>query len=289
MSIKEKGYTHWDGKLKESRFPWWPITRLGIRLTFKKKFFKFFFFLSLSPALAYLVGIYVSERMEEFRFMVQESVSFLQINPNYFKSYLTGDFLYFMIILILVFAASGLISDDLRHNSLQLYFSRPLKKRDYFMGKSSVIVFFLFILTMIPSLVLFLMKLIFSGSFKFFSTYPWLPLSIIGYSLLLTVFFSFYALFLSSLSPNRRYVAVLILGFYFFSDILFGIFQGIFHSHYFSLLSIKSNLQQVGALFFQQKTPYEISWVFSLLVLLGVCVLSALVLRKKVQGVRIIK
>lgn len=289
MSIKERGYTHWEGELTESRFPWWPITRLGVQLTFQKKFFKFFFFLSLTPALVYLVGIYISERMEDFRFMIQESVSFLRINPNYFKSYLTGDFLFFMIILILVFAASGLISDDLRHNSLQLYFSRPLRKRDYFMGKASVIVFFLLIITLIPSLILFLMKLIFSGSFEFFSTYPWLPLSIIGYSLLIIGFFSFYALFLSSLSQNRRYVAVLIFGLYFFSDILFGIFRGIFHSPYFSLLSLKSNLQQVGAYVFQQKTPHETSWVYSLLVLVSICVFSALVLRKKVQGVQIIK
>ncbi|TET71415.1 MAG: hypothetical protein E3J56_06655, partial [Candidatus Aminicenantes bacterium] len=100
MTIKEKGYTHWDGELKDGRFPWWPITRFGIKLTFKKKFFKFFFFMTLVPSVVYLVGIYISERLEDFSFMVRESTKLLQINPAYFKSYFTNEGLLFMIVIV---------------------------------------------------------------------------------------------------------------------------------------------------------------------------------------------
>lgn len=289
MTIKEKGYTHWDGELKDGRFPWWPITRFGIKLTFKKKFFKFFFFMTLVPAVVYLVGIYISERLEDFNFMIRESTEFLQINPAYFKSYFTNEGLLFMIVIVLVFAGAGLISDDLKYNSLQLYFSRPLKKKDYFIGKAAVIVFFLFIVTLIPGLVFIIMKLVFSGSFKFFASYPWLILSVIAYSILVTAFFAFYSLFLSSIGKNRRYVAILIFGLYFFSDIIYEIFYGIFKSPYFSLFSLKINLQQVGAVIFNQKTQYAVSWVYSLLIIIGICILSALVLKKKIRGVEIVK
>jgi len=289
MTIKEKGYTHWDGELKDGRFPWWPITRFGINLTFKKKFFKFFFFMTLVPAVVYLVGIYISERLEDFNFMIRESTEFLQINPAYFKSYFTNEGLLFMIVIVLVFAGAGLISDDLKYNSLQLYFSRPLKKKDYFIGKAAVIVFFLFIVTLIPGLVFIIMKLVFSGSFKFFASYPWLILSVIAYSIFVTAFFAFYSLFLSSIGKNRRYVAILIFGLYFFSDIIYEIFYGIFKSPYFSLFSLKINLQQVGAVIFNQKTQYAVSWVYSLLIIIGICILSALVLKKKIRGVEIVK
>ncbi len=289
MTIKEKGYTHWDGEFKDGKFPWWPITRYGIKLTFKKKFFKFFFFMTLVPAVVYLVGIYISERLEDFSFMVRESTVFLQINPAYFKSYFTNEGLLFMIVIILVFAGAGLISDDLKYNSLQLYFSRPLKKKDYFIGKAAVIVFFLFIVTLIPGLVFIIMKIVFSGSFKFFASYPWLVLSVIAYSILVTAFFAFYSLFLSSIGKNRRYVAILIFGLYFFTDIIYEILYGIFKSPYFSLLSFKINLQQVGAFIFNQKTQYAVSWVYSLLIIIGICILSALVLKKKIRGVEIVK
>ena len=289
MTIKERGYIHWDGELKEGRFPWLPITRYGIKLTFKKKFFKFIFFLTLIPAFVYLAGIYISQRAEDFRYMFHEASEIIKVNPAYFKSYLTNDFLLFMMVMILIFAGAGLISDDLKYNALQLYFSRPLKKKDYFIGKASVIVFFLCIVTLIPGLILFIMKLVFSGSFKFFTSYPWLPISVIIYSVLLTSFFSFYALFFSSLSKNRRYVSIFIFGLYIFSDILFGIFFNIFKSPYFSLLSFKSNIQQVGAYIFKQKTAYAIPWIYSLLILIGFCFVAIFVLRKKVRGVEIVK
>jgi len=289
MTIKEKGYSHWGGELIEKRFPWWPITRFGIKSTFRKKFFKFFFFGSLIPAMVFLVGIYISERLEDFRFMIQGSQKFLNVDPAYFKSYFTADFLLFMMVMILVFCGAGLVSDDLKHNALQLYFSRPLKKSQYFLGKASVIFFFLFMVTLVPGLIFFIMKLIFSGSFKFFATYPWLPLSIIGYSLLVTVFFSLYTLFLSSLSKNRRYVAILIFSVYIFSDIIYGIFFGIFRNQYFALLSLKANLQQIGAFIFSQKLPYNTPWIYSFLIIFSISFLAAVYLKKKVKEISVIK
>jgi len=246
--------------------------------------------MTLIPAIVWLVGIYISERLEDFQFMVRgDQTEFLNVNPTYFKTYFTNDFLLFMMIMILVFCGAGLISDDLKHNALQLYFARPLKKRDYLFGKAAVIFFFLFILTLVPGLVFFIMKMIFAGNFKFFASYPWLPLSVIVYSALLTAFFSLYTLLLSSIGKNRRYVAILIFGIYIFSDIFYGIFYGIFRSHYFSLLSIKANIQQVGAVLFNQRTPQDVPWIYSLLIILGISALSGFMLKKKVKGVEIIK
>jgi ABC-type transport system involved in multi-copper enzyme maturation permease subunit len=289
MAIKEKGYAHWDGELSEQRFPWWPIARYGIKLTFKKKSFKPFFMVSFIPAVFFLAIIYVSERIQDFKFMIRDSSSFLKVDPKYFNTYFTNNSLLFIMVIMMIFCGAGLISDDLKHNSLQLYFSRPIKKKDYFIGKTAVIVFFLSLLTLVPGLIFFLMKLVFSGSLKFFLAYPWLPISIIGYSFILTAFFSFYTLLLSAINKNRRYVAILIIGIYLFSDIFYGIFYGNFHSQYFSLISLRADLQQVGAVIFNQKTPYNIPWIFSFLVLCAVCLLAAFVLKKKVKGVEVVK
>jgi ABC-type transport system involved in multi-copper enzyme maturation permease subunit len=289
MTIKERGYAHWDGELQDGRLPWWPITRIGIKLTFKKRFFKFFYALTLIPALVWLVGIYVSERLEDFKFMMEGETDFLNVNPLYFKTYFTNDFLLFMVVMILVFCGAGLIADDLRHNALQLYFARPLKKRDYLTGKAAVIFFFLFIVTLVPGIVFIVFKLIFAGNLQFFASYPWLILSVIAYSLLITTFFAFYTLLLSSIGKNRRYVAILIFGVYIFSDIISAIFKEIFHSQYFYLLSIKSNLQQVGAVLFDQRTPWNIPWFYSLIVIVAICLFAGFMLKRKVRGVEIIK
>jgi len=290
MTIKEKGYSHWDGELSSKKRPWKSIARNGIKLTFKKKFFKLAYALALVPSVVFLVGIYLAERIEDFSIMTEDGVSqLIKVNPALFKTYLTNEFLFFMIIIIVVFSGAGLIADDLKFNSLQLYFSRPLRKQDYLLGKASVLVFFLFFLTLVPGIILFIMKLIFSSSLKFMGTYPLLPLSIIGYSILMTVFFSMYTLLLSSISKNKRYVIILMVGIYFFSDVLFAIFYGIFRKPYFSLLSLKVNLQQLGAAFFGVKTPQNVPWIYSLLIIFGICCLSGIVLFRKVKSVEIVK
>jgi hypothetical protein len=84
-------------------------------------------------------------------------------------------------------------------------------------------------------------------------------------------------------------VAILIFGVYLFSDILSAIFNEIFRSRYFFLLSIKTNLQQVGAVLFNQPTPWNIPWYYSLMVIIAICLFAAYMLKRKVRGVEIIK
>jgi len=284
-TIRDKGYSHWDGTLRDRRFPWWPITRTGILLTFRKKQLKFFFAFAFVPAVAFLAGIYISERLEDFKFMFKGSEKFITINPAYFKTYFTSDFLLFMMVMILVFAGAGLVADDLKHNALQLYFSRPIGKKDYLLGKAAVIFFFILVLTLVPGLLFVIFKLIFAGSFRFLAEYPWLLLSIVGYSALLTLFFASYTLLLSALSKNRRYVTILIFGVYLFSDIIYGILFGIFRSPYVALFSIKGNLQQAGAMMFGRKLPFAYPGYLSFLVLAGIFVVSAVVLWRRLRSV----
>lgn len=289
MTIREKGYAHWEGQLQERRFPWAPITWLGIRLAFKRKYFKFILFGSMVPAIVFLVGIYISERMEDFQYMFRGNKQLLEVNPAYFKTYLCSDFLLFMMVMILVVSGAGLISDDLKHNSLQLYFARPLKKSGYLVGKANVVVFFLLLLTLVPGLVFILFKLLFAGSFRFLASYPWLPLAVVGYSLFVTAFFCSYTLLFSSLSKNRRYVSILIFTVYLFSDILFGFFYENYKNPAFALISLKANLQQVGSWFFRLKPAYDVPWYWSLLILLAFGAAAALVLNRKVRSVEVVK
>ena len=291
MPIAEQGYIHWAGEFIAHPKPWRVIARHGIRQAFRRKFFKFLFSFSFLPAVIGLAGVYISERLEDFQFMVRgrDPSGFLKIGPESFRLYFANDGLLFLMVMVLVLAGAGLISDDLKFNSLQLYFSRPLRKRDYLGGKMLTLIFFLLLVTLVPGLLFVVFKVIFSGSFSFLAAYPWLPVSVVAFSLFLSVFLSIYTLLISSLSRNRRFVSILIFLVYIFSDIFFGIFNGIFHNPVFSLLSIKSNIQQVAAAAFRVPPPQGISWIYSLLVLCGIAAFGAWVLRKRTRSVEVIK
>lgn len=287
--VREKGYTHWDGRLVERRFPWLPIARTGVRLTFRKKAFKFFFAFAFLPPFVALGGIYVSERLEDFKAIVQSNRALLNIDPRYFQAFLTNPSVLFSLLVVLVFAGAGLIAEDLRHSALQLYFARPLRKKDYVLGKMSVVAFFVLVLVALPWLLLVVFKLIFAGSLAFLVQYPWLPLSIAAYAALLTVFFGCYVMLLSSSSRNTRYVVVLIFGVYYFSDVLSEILKGIFRDPHTALFSLRANLQQAGAFLFGQKLPHDFAAGWSFLVLAAVCGLAAVVLHRRIRSVEVIK
>ncbi len=290
-TVRDRGYARWTGTLLDRRRPWWPVTRTGVELTFRKKKFRLFFAASFLPAAVFLVGVYVSERLEDFKSMIHGASvpTLFRVDPGFFKLYMSSELLLFMLVMLMVFAGAGLVADDLKHNALQLYFARPFRKRDYFVGKASVVAFFVLALTLVPGLLLFVMKLVFSGSFAFLRQYPWLPFSIVGYAALLTVFLAFYTLLLSASSKNSRYVSILIFMVYIFSDVAYGIFHGIFRSPYFALISIKANLQQTAAALFGQRAPFAFSPILSFLALAALCAVSALVLSRRVRGTEVIR
>lgn len=290
MTIREKGYQHWDGELKQRRFPWWPISWLGIRMAFKKKYFKFLLLSVLVVALGFLAFIFVTERIADFGNVIRTEGRLPEVNPALFKAYLSSGGMLFLMVMILLVSGAGLIADDLKFNSLQLYFARPLKKSDYLLGKANVLVFFLFLVTLVPGLLFILFKVLLAGSFRFLADYPWLPLSVIGYSFFLTLFFCSYTLLVSSLSKNRRYVSILIVAIYYFSDILFlFFFENLRRNPVFALLSIRANLQQVAAWFFKLKPEHAVPWYWSFLILLAVGMAAAVVVNRRVRSVEVAK
>jgi ABC-type transport system involved in multi-copper enzyme maturation permease subunit len=287
--IRERGYEHWDGRLTERRFPWWPIARTGVRLAFRKKGFKFAFAGAYIPSFIALGLIYASEQIENFRTFVRGEQIPLKIDPGFFAGYLTHGFLLFMLVYVLAFGAAGLIAEDLKHSALQLYFARPLGKKDYIAGKLAVVAFFVLMLTALPGLLLVVLKLIFAGSFAFLAQYPWLPLSILAYAALLTLFFGGYVLLLSVSSRNTRYVIVLLFGAFYFSAVLAEIVRGIFRTPYASLLSLPADIRQVGAALLGGKLANAVPPALSFLVLAGICAVAVAVLVRKVRGVEVIK
>ena len=289
MAIAERGYTHWKGTLGTGRRPWRVIAGQAVRLAWKRKFFKPIFFFSLLPALVFSAGIYISERIQDFHEILEEADKYLKINPEYFQAYYGSNFLFFMMLIIMVGSGAGLIADDLRHNALPLYFSRPLRKRDYIGGKFAALAFFLLLLTLAPGVLFIVLKLIFSGSFKLLADYPWLPFSILGWSVFLVSFFSLYTLLLSSLGRNRRFASILMLAVYFVSDVLFGILSGIFHDPGFVLFSIQMNMRQASAAFLGVKPPQPVSGLYSILILAAIMGIAILVLRKKIRGTEVIR
>jgi ABC-2 type transport system permease protein len=269
MDIREKGYSHWEGELKASRYNWLPIFLNGIKTVFKKKFAKFVFAMSGSTFVIFLLAVYVSTKPELK--ILSELVRLLKSDADLFKTFYANGFLIFWLVILSIFSGADLISSDLKFKAFPLYFARPLSRGDYLLGKFSVILFYLLLFTLVPGILLLLFKMIFTGSL---AVSPLLLLAILVFPLLECVFLASLTLALSILSANTKFIQIAIFLVYMFSNNLAQMLKHIFKSDYFFLISLQSNIEQMGSFFFGLQPKFSYPAWLSILPPLAVSLLA---------------
>lgn len=272
ITIREKGYHSWDGQLLPSTFQWLPIFLNGTKTVFKKKYAKVLFVFTISPFLLFLLGIWVSIRPELD--MVPFLVRLLKNEAAFFNTFLTNGYSIFMLVLLGSFFGAELISRDIKLNSFPLYFSRPLDRKDYIFGKLSIIMFYYLLFTMMPGMLLYTFKFIFTGKIS-------IDLHILNALIFLPLLISFFiasiTLLVSSLSSNTKYVKIIIFAIYIFSNLIANILTEIFGSPYFNLISIQNNIERMGSyMFITGDKYYSLGWLSPLVVTtltIGACLI----------------
>jgi ABC-2 type transport system permease protein len=230
MPVFDQGYQHWNGTLSGHAWRWLTIARQGVRVALQNLFLRFFTLMAMFPALM-LVGVLILwgllEQNAEFAKPLLRALGFTRDmvdHPDDFRAIAwTLAFHYFFkvqlfgsMILVLMVGPS-LISQDLRFNAIPLYFSRPLLRWDYFLGKLGVIGFFLMAAAVVPAVVGYILGVLFSFKFSvILDTWHLVPASI-AFGLVIVVSAGTLMLALSSLSRSSRYVAALWIGVWFVS------------------------------------------------------------------------
>jgi ABC-2 type transport system permease protein len=237
MPIFDQGYQHWSGHLSGHAWRWLTITRHGMRVGLANRWLRIFLFMAWMPAivLATMLCIWgLIERNSALITSIGPLLGFLNpailAGPRPYRieiwtlsySYFLWTELRFAMILILL-VGPNLISQDLRYNALPLYFSRPLRRIDYFLGKLGIIVAFLGMVIILPSLAAYVLGLAFSLDITIVRDTFGILLASIAYGLVIAVSAGLLILALSSLSRNSRYIALFWLGIWFVSSTLSGV------------------------------------------------------------------
>ena len=243
MPIIDQGYQHWAGKLSGHRWRWLAVTRHGVKIALRSYFLRYVLLAAWAPALVLVTTLSawgLVERKSKIAHMFIEFMRFMNpgviANPRYYRAevwrlaygYFFHVELFFAMILILL-VGPGLISRDLRVNALPLYFSRPLRRIDYFLGKLGVVATFLGMVLILPAIVAYIFGLLFSVDLGVVRDTFGILVGAVAYGLLICVSAGMLILALSALSRNSRYVALLWLGLWFVGNVVSSVLTGVHH------------------------------------------------------------
>ncbi|MEA1993186.1 MAG: ABC transporter permease subunit [Euryarchaeota archaeon] len=267
MTIYTQEYRKWEGRYKKRPFKILGMILFGVKRAWSSKWTKICLIVGWIPVLFYIVFSLISSS-----FMME---TFENMRNSFFSNYFSLQELWLIFLTAVV--GSSLISEDIKNKSITLYYSSPIEKIDYFLGKFGIIGTFIASITLIPSTVLYwTLTLISTGEIK---SGLWLWGGCMLYSLILIVFFSMLILSLSSLTGNGKYAGASLFGLILGSGVVGGIIYEITDNPRALLFSLSNNLSVVRDKIFRNMEQHQnilgdtLKWYHSLAVLAGVTIL----------------
>ena len=246
MPIFDQGYQHWSGELSGHGWRWLTVTRHGVRIGMKNRLVRISLLIAWLPAVVLAFFLCVWGLLEQKSELAQALVPFLTdlfgpqvvADPKAYRVEVwTIAYDYFLLtelrlsMIVVLLVGPGLISRDLRFNALPLYFSRPLRRIDYFLGKLGVVVVFLGLVLVVPSAIAWVLGLLFSLDLSIVrDTFP-LLLASLAYGAVLSFSAGLLILALSSLSRNSRYVGLFWLAIWFVTSIVGTVLAAVNEEH----------------------------------------------------------
>jgi len=181
---------------EESRSPalsWWPVARVGLGLVTKRRIFKVFVglglinFLFFSAMIYFLAGLAAQlkgQRFGEGPLAFARNFIFTGTGES-FRDFITSQNT--VVMLLLAISGAVLVGNDFRFRSLTFYFSKPLERWQYFLGKLVATSLLVSLLTLLPCLALFIEYGLFGDTFDYFIESRRILFGILAYGLLVSV------------------------------------------------------------------------------------------------------
>jgi|SRR5579884_2459055 len=258
MPIFDQGYHHWHGQRGGLGMRWWAIARRGVAVEQRRTLTRLICLLGFFPSLLLIVMLALwglaEDRTGPMGWFLQIFGPDVQANPKAFRTvvwticyqfYFVGQLYYCMVLVALV--GPRLISQDLRFNAIPLYFSRPLRRIDYFLGKWGVIAVFLGMVAIVPPVFAWLCGIAFSLDVTMLRDTWRTGLAVLGYGLIITVSAGTLMLAFSALSRRSGYVVIMWFGFWLVTLVTAASLADSFPAKkWCPVLGYSLNLQRVG-------------------------------------------
>lgn len=280
-AIYDQAYRRYEAREPLRTLRFWPITREGLGLVLAKRAFLLLVAAGWIQLVVRVIQIFVVTRFPE-------AGRVLPVDGRLFGEFLNQQV--FFMLLLSVFGGAGLIANDLRTGAILVYLSRPLTRRDYVLGKLSVLLALNLSVTLVPCAFLYLVALGLAPELFVKWSLIWIGPMIVVHSLLLSLAMSLVALAVSSLSKSARISGLSFFGLVAGLEMVRGVLVHIVGAQHAVLLSLQANLRALGNLLFGiSPRGAEVNPGWAIVILIGVMLACLAILRARVRAVEIVR
>jgi ABC-2 type transport system permease protein len=284
MPIYEQAYRKYEAReaLRTARF--WPITREALRLILGKRAFLGLLAMGWMPFLGFAIYVWA---LTQFGQVAEGMTTALPQGGAVFAQFFKWQML--LGLLLTTFAGAGLVANDLRTGAILVYLSRPLTRRDYVVGKLSVLLAINLFVTLVPGLLLYGIAIALAPAQFLKWDLAWLGPAVALHATVLSLSLSLPALAVSSLSRSARVAGLAFFGLLMGLDMVSGIVGAIGRWPATILFSLQGCVNALGDALLGATRATAVPWVYPALVLAAVGLASLAVLRSRVRAVEIVR
>lgn len=291
MAVYEHTYQPYTGKLTPERSRFLIIPRYAYEDVFKSRIFAGLFAICFVPVLIEAILIYLHHNTNALAIMNVNVGDLIPINGTFFRVF-TG-LQESLAFLLTVIVGPALISRDLSNNALPLYLCRPFSRVEYVVGKMSVIVILLSVVTWIPGLLMFIFQSFIEGT-DWLSQYLWVAGAILVSSWAWIVILTLLSTSLSALIKWRLAAGGAIFAFFTIPVPISMMIAELFRTRWGFLASPSFMMQRITEAVFRNESVFSISgkavptgaaWVVFFLI----CAMCLLILTRKVRAYEVIR
>lgn len=232
MAVHNLGYRRWSGQLASASSRWITVAGVGVHCAWKSRWLRRLIFLAWLPTLWFALGFFFWEQAQQdpdlrFAFSAftgelpqakpitdlirsDDPSAFVQARHTVWAWLLYTFFRYpqaFVMVLVVGIIAPPLISQDLQSRAYLVYFSRPLSRGEYILGKTASICVYMLAISALPALLLYVLGILLSPDLEVVWATWDLPLRIVAASAMLMVPMATLALCMSSMTQESRYAS----------------------------------------------------------------------------------
>lgn len=214
MAVYRRRYQAAGRTAGSGRFRFLVFARFALRELFALRVFSLYFVLCFAAPLVGAAIIYLHYNPLGLKVLQTTIHELLPIDRQFF--------LVFLLIqtgagsLLAAVVGPGLVAPDLANNALPLYLSRPIGRRDYILGKLSVLVGLMSLLTWIPIMLLWALQCALGG-WTWFAANLRIPVGILACSALWILVVSLLTLAVSAWVRWRPIATLCVFGYFFVS------------------------------------------------------------------------